>query len=207
MIPLLLAVGLASDYLEAGINQINPWAAFLDYMNRGIPLVFWGLAAFAGAVALGTLFGRTVPAIIVALFVCLFVRGVWEPGINHTVLRPYSGMLASQSDVAMGVGMSDWQTDLTTYSLTYLDGKPWAGDQNVWWNEHTTQIVDANGNITMTGPEPGPDGRMPGPYSVPFGFHGNMYWPVVAAESGILFLGSLFCGAIALVWVQRRRPY
>jgi hypothetical protein len=45
------------------------------------------------------------------------------------------------------------------------------------------------------------------PTYVDFIIPGAWYWNVVALESAILLLGSLFCAAIAFVWVDRRRPY
>jgi hypothetical protein len=46
-----------------------------------------------------------------------------------------------------------------------------------------------------------------GPQSISYYILGSQYWLVVGLESGILLAGSLFCGAIALAWVGRRRPY
>ncbi len=205
IVPLLLAVGLAADFLEgAGVRGLNPWANFIDYMSRGVPLVFWGLAAFAGTVALGTLLGRSMPAIVLALVVCVLARGAWEQGMNHYVLRPMSGLLPSQSEVASGMVWFE-EGDLVVYSETYLNGKPWDGDINQWWEEHMTTVVDADGNWIGTGPDNLQPSEMP--YSVPFGFHGNQYWPVVALECAILLLGSLLCAAIALFRVEHRRPY
>jgi hypothetical protein len=45
------------------------------------------------------------------------------------------------------------------------------------------------------------------PQQVLYVIPGSWYWQTVALESGLLLLGSLFCGAIAFVWVDRRRPY
>jgi hypothetical protein len=45
------------------------------------------------------------------------------------------------------------------------------------------------------------------PQQIPYVIPGSWYWQIVGLESGLLLLGSLFCGAIAFVWVDRRRPY
>lgn len=203
LVPLLLAVGLTSDYLDAAANGFNPWASFRDYAGRGLILVFWGLAAFTGTVALSTLFGRTVPAIVVAFVVCILVRGPWEAGMNHTFLVPFEGMLVTQAEAAaISWPAMDTDNDLITYEEYWLDGKPYAGDINQWWQTHQPQpTIDPEGNVTFTGPE-GPQ-----PYQVPYGFPASAYWPVIAYQSGILFVGSLFCAGVGLFWVGRRKPY
>jgi hypothetical protein len=61
-----------------------------------------------------------------------------------------------------------------------------------------------NGGIACQGPTIDPSHM---PQQIPYVIPGSWYWQIVALESGILLLGSLFCGAIAFVWVDRRRPY
>jgi hypothetical protein len=205
IVPLLLALGLASDFLEGATSPgLNPWANFSDYMGRGVPLVFWGLASFAGTLALGTLIGRTAPAILLAIVICVLVRGTWEAGMNRTVLPPLSQMLATQADVDSGTPWGpDMSNSLIVYAKTYLDGKPWDGDINAWYGEHMTTVVDSNGNIMQTGPTD--PSQMP--TDVPFGIPGSEYWPIIALECAILSLGSLLCAAVALFRVDGRRPY
>jgi hypothetical protein len=206
--PLLLAVGLSADFLTAAITRgMNPYASFSEYMARGVPLVFWGLAAFTGTVALGTLLGRAMPAVLLAVVICFLARSVWEPGMNRFVLAPFSQRLPSAAEVQTGrVWDSFSEGDLVTYYETYMDGQPWSGDESAWWNEHMTVTVDENGNNIYTGPV-NADGQVAGPYSVSFGFRADRYWPVVAVECAILLLGALLCAAIALFRVGRRRPY
>lgn len=202
LLPLLLAIGLSSDYLDAATKQLNPWASFVDYPGRGVIVVFWGLAAFVGTVALSTLFGRTVPALVVAFVVCLVALGGWEAGMNRTSLAPFEGMLVTQAEARSGQFGFDQMNDLVTRYELWLDGKQYAGDINQWFMEHQPQpTVDPNGNLIYSPPEG------PMPYQVPFGFPTDMYWPIVAYESGILFAGSIFCAGVALFWVGRRRPY
>jgi type II secretory pathway pseudopilin PulG len=61
-----------------------------------------------------------------------------------------------------------------------------------------------NGGIACQGPTIDPS-HMPQQflYVIP----GSRYWQTIALESGLLLLGSLFLGAIAFAWVDRRRPY
>jgi ABC-type transport system involved in multi-copper enzyme maturation permease subunit len=134
IVPLLLIAGLALDVLQgASVPGTDPHASFENYSARGVFLVFWGLAALLGTVALGTLLGRTLPAVFLALVVCFLARGFWEPVLNRTIL-PQFVVMQSQDSQNNGYGYSP--SDLYVYYRTYLDGKPWDGDVNAWWNEH-----------------------------------------------------------------------
>jgi len=216
-VPLMLVVGLAADVFEAAqYPDLNVYASYIDYVSRGAILVFWALAAFAGTFALGTLLGRTMPALIVALVVCFFVRGSWEAGMNHFVLRPFA--VQTSLEQSANYTPDSWYNDISLYQTVYMDGKPWDGDVNAWWMEHQQVQVsatpDASGFVPGGG-EPvyvDPATNKPlAPSQVPtyvnFVIPGAWYWNVVVLESGLLLLGSLFCGVIAFVWVDRRRPY
>jgi hypothetical protein len=87
--------------------------------------------------------------------------------------------------------------DMYVYNRVYLDGKMWAGDIGAWWNEH---LPAAGADTTAFDPSQAPQW-------IPFVIHGDRYWPIVALESGILLVGSLIFGAVALFRVDRRRPY
>ena len=89
LVPLMLALGLAAEVLEGALDPgVNTHAAFQNYLGRGFFLALWALAAFAGTLSLGTLFGRTMPALILALIICFFARVLWEPVMASLVLRP-----------------------------------------------------------------------------------------------------------------------
>src|SRR5450759_5411938 len=202
IVPLLLLAGLAADVLQgAQTPGTDPHASFENFSFRGVMIVFWGLAALLGTVALGTLLGRTLPAVLVALVLCFLARGFCEPWLNFTVLPP----LAVMQNQDIQNNQSGWSpNDLYVYYRTYLDGKPWDGDLNAWWNAHQpAMIVDPSGGIQ---PDPNAPAFDPAqvPQQIPFLISGSQYWFIVALESGILFLGSLFCGAVALIWVDRR---
>jgi hypothetical protein len=203
MVPLLLIAGLAADLRQGAlVPGLDPHAMFDSYAGRGVFFVFWGLAAFLGTLALGTIFGRTMPAVMVALLVCVFVRGLWEPAWTHTMLRPF----AVAEDYQWG------SADLFVYSSDqlYLDGKPWNGDLNQWFQEHepvppVMATPDASGMVPASNAQPVDFGPPPQPIS--YVIHGDQYWLVITLECGFLLAGSLFCGAIALLWVGRRKPY
>jgi hypothetical protein len=240
----MLAVGLAAEVLEGALDPgVDTHAAFQNYLGRGSFDVFWALAAFAGTVTLGTLFGRTMPALIVAFVVCVFVRVAWDPGMARIVLRPmavertqmegqfqtfYGGgngvviapiaptpssgpspsggpstssepSPSSEPSGSVVVYTPYWvQIDLYSYTQVFLDGKPFYGDP--YTLPGYQMQFDASGNPIYPDPSTMPNWV---DYAIP----GSQYWPVVALESGFLLLGSLVFGAVALLWVDRRRPY
>jgi hypothetical protein len=207
IVPLLVALAVATDFLESAlVPGADPHASFDTYLLRGVPLVFWGLAAFLGTVALGTILGRTVPAVFLALVICGFVRVAWDPLVNREVLVPASQALVDPAKILVSFngGYNVWQSDLVFDYRPYLEGKPISEDEySAWFAAHQPQL-DANGNQVGNFVPPDPSQS---PYQVPFGIPGSMYWPVVGFESGILLAGAIFCGGVALVWVERRRPY
>jgi hypothetical protein len=142
---------------------------------------------------------------------------------QRIVLAPYAQPLISAE--LMGNGYPWTPTDLTIYYKEYLDGKPFDGDVGEWYSTHTPPpemfappVSGPTADPKATpdpSSSPNPNASSPpemgpiiwGPTSMPYGFHGDRYWPVVAAESGILAAGSLFLASIAFFWVGRRRPY
>ena len=204
IVPLLLLAGLSGDLLYGAINQgSNPWASFTDYQGRGLPLLFWGLAAFAGTVAVSSLIGRQVPALLVAAFVCLSVRGQWDALAARTWLQPFAVVMASGDQLKTGDVTVSWSDDLVLKQLNYLHGEPWDGDMNAWFNEHMVNTVNPDG--TVYGRLNVPQSEQP--TSIPFGIWHDRYWPVVALNAGILLAGALFCAVVGLFWVGRRKPY
>jgi hypothetical protein len=107
--------------------------------------------------------------------------------------------------------------DLFVYNSDqlYLDGKPWNGDLNQWFNEHqpappVMATPDASGMVpsssaAVSNAQPVDFG--PPPQPITYVIHGADYWLVTRLECAVLLAGSLFCGAIALFWVGRRKPY
>jgi hypothetical protein len=210
IVPLLLVAGLAADVLQGALSRgVDPHASFEDFQGRGLMMVFWGVAALMGTMALGALTGRTLPAVLVALVVCGLARGLWEPAMNRVVLA------------GAAVRQDDWSiADLYIRSETYLDGKRWMGDPNTWYQEHqpVERLItpDASGNIVMDGEIMETKDGQPFIVWEPVGsqlewvqfvIHGDQYWPVTALETLLLGGGAALFAGVGLVWVDRRRPY
>ena len=235
---MMLAVGLAANVLEGALNPgLSPYASFSNYLGRGVIDVFWALAAFAGTFALGTILGRTLPAVVLALVVCFFVRAAWDSGMTHFVLRSFAVQQVQQDQqqqgyVVYGPG-GPGSADLHIYYKSYIDGKEVTdAEVNDWYNQNmvcvpmetpTLSVSASPADSSVPGASATPDYSTTGgpgiacqgptvdpshmPQSVEYVIPGSWYWQTVAFESGLLLLGSLFCGAIAFVWVDRRRPY
>jgi ABC-type transport system involved in multi-copper enzyme maturation permease subunit len=193
IVPLLLAAGLAADVLQGALSPgTDAHASLESYADRGVMVVAWGLLALLVAVALSALLGRTLPAVLVAVVVCALARGLLPAALNATAFSAF----AVQGNPNFSSN-SYSVNDMYVYNRVYLDGKPWAGDIGAWWNEH---LPAAGADATAFDPSQAPQW-------IPFVIHGDRYWPIVALESGILLLGSLIFGAVALFRVDRRRPY
>ena len=219
LVPMMLAVGFAADILQGADSPgLNVHAAFESYASRCVIDVFWALAAFAGTFALGTMLGRTLPAIILALVVCFFVRVAWEPAMNHYVLWSFA-----KSNPPLTInGYFFGQVDIPLYEKSYIDGKEATSDEVQAWYIRNEPAIDAPTPDPNATPNPSassapgqvvpvvpaqPPADLAFPNYVSYGIPGAWYWNVVALESGILLAGSVFLGAIAFVWVDRRRPY
>ncbi len=192
IVPLLLIAGLAADVLRGAREPgIDPHASFDYFTSRGVFFVLWGLATLMGTVALGALFGRTMPVVIVALIVCVLARGTWERLTDAYVLR---GMTVLEMPGASSPGeLQVYQSD-----VLYLDGKVYTGTE-CWVSNGVPGCEYAAGH------EPDPSSF--GPQLAWYVITGDHYWQVVALESAIMLAGSAALGAFALFWVGRRRPY
>ena len=192
IVPLLLIAGLAADVLRGAQEPgVDPHASFDYFTSRGVFFVLWGVAALMGTVALGTLYGRTMPVVIVALIACLFARATWERLTDAYVLHDMAvlEMPGTSSPGELQVYESD---------VLYLDGKVYTGT-DCWVSNGVPGCQYAPGY------EPDPSSF--GPQLAWYVVTGDHYWQVVALESAIMLAGSMLFGIVAFVRVERRRPY
>jgi hypothetical protein len=210
LVPLLLALGLAGDLLEGASNPgVSPWATFDVYQLRGLSVVAWGLVAFALAASLGTLLGRTMPAIFLSVVATLFLTVAGNWAIEQTVLRPFDRPLMTLDELTRNGG-GNWQPDALVIDWqTYLDGKLWNGDIGQWYMTHEPPAFPDPGVAVPTdsGTTAGVTPEFWGPQQLPIGFSGDQYWPVVLGQSAVVVAGAVVLLGLAFYRVDRRRPY
>ena len=201
LVPLLVAFGLAGDMLEGASNPgVDPWATFDAYTLRGLPVVSWALVAFALAAMLGTLLGRTMPALFLSVVGTLFLTVVGFWAIQQYLLRPFDRPLMTWDQLVENMG-ANWQPDaLVIEYQTYLDGQPWDGDINQWYMTHEPPAFTDPTQIPA-------EAVFWGPQQLPVGFSGDQYWPVVLGQSAVVVAGAAVLVGLAFYRVDRRRPY
>jgi hypothetical protein len=198
-VPSMIAIGFSADALYGATNPgSNPWTSLAEYGLRGAPVVFWGLAAFFGTLLLGVVFGRSLPAIFLALIICLFARLGGEYVYQSMVLAPYAQPLMTWQQLVSPDGNSSMQTALVIDWREWADGKPLDSSSGQPGSPGMTATPTlGTGSLSQQS-----DIQL-----MPYGFTGSMYWPVVATECVILAGGSLLFSGIAFYVIGRRRPY
>jgi hypothetical protein len=208
LVPLLIGLAYASNVLEGAINRgWDPSADFHNYLSRGVPVILWGVLAATVATLLGVGLGRTLPAVFLALVVCLSVRVVPETDLRTPLLSPFVVQLQSATIPPDNTPDPSFYApdpqDLITDTRVYLDGQPFNGDVNEWMMAHQTLEYDTNGKVVdVAMPDPS---KMP--VWVPFGIKANHYWEVVLLWSGLLSIVPLVSLLASFFWIGRRRPY
>ena len=175
---LLVLLAIAADLLEsARVPYIDTRAAFIDYGQRGLPLIARGLAGFAAAILIGSIVGRQLPALILATLVpvgLMYAGGALFPyGI------PFETVV--QNTAPSGVG-SSFYTDYIANEV----------------------FVDANGK-TSDMPPPGTTAEdvKTAFIEIP----GRRLGEVEAREGAVLLGVAVAGLAVTAVVVRRRRPY
>lgn len=188
----LLAVASQILWLAREPYLPNPWLSFDDASLHGPILVAKGLAAYGVALLVGTLLGRTLPAVILAtavIWICLagtgtVARSLWmqAEAPNHVVaVDPNGDVLAFPGGNIRGGG---WLT---------ADGRR-ISDEEAWG---MVPVGEADPDAWLTS-------RLEYVY---FGVPGDMFPAWDAAETaGYGAVGVVAVGAAFMV-VRRRRPY
>jgi hypothetical protein len=183
VVVILLPAVITSDILESRLEPLlDPTASFVDWGSRGFPLLAYGIAACAVGIGSGALLGCTLPALIVAGFVCLLI----QQGA-HPVLRRALAFQAVPRDTA---GAFTARADLPIRTQAFdADGNP-IEDLAAWIATHQAEEHAGNGARVVE-------------YVIP----GRRYVEVELSESLAVLLGAAVLGGASLVLVQRRRPY
>jgi hypothetical protein len=185
----VLPVALAGDYLE-GVRAPGVEAAksFADEAARGWPLLAVSAASFCVGLAIGTLMGRQLPALIVAAVVMgMILTGVavamdhWSAAVAET--RPVdAGRLGDRSIDARFQSHADGRLLSMTEATALQPLRPDLPEGTVddrWLQENFTEVL----------------------LLVP----GNRYPEAVALRSAVLILVAAASAGLSLLLVERRR--
>jgi ABC-type transport system involved in multi-copper enzyme maturation permease subunit len=188
----LLAVGSQVLWLSREPYLPNPWLNFDDASLHGPILVAKGLAAYGIGVTVGSLLGRTLPAVILAAAVIWIglagtgtvARSLWmqSEGPHHIVVAdPNGDVLAFPGGYITGSGLRTPDGQILTDEEGYALVPAGEQDPYAWVTAHLTHIY----------------------YGVP----GDLFPAWDAAETtGYGAVGALAVGVAFLV-VRQRRPY
>lgn len=183
VVVILLPAVIASDVLESRLEPLlDPMASFVDWGSRGFPLFAYGIAACAIGIGSGALLGRTLPALIVAAFICLLVQQGAHPLLRRAlafqaVPREMAGAFTARADLLIRTQAFD------------ADGKP-IDDLAAWIAAHQAEEHAGNGARVVE-------------YVIP----ARRYLEVQAIETLLALLGAGAVGVASLALVERRRPY
>jgi hypothetical protein len=191
--PILLGALVLTGLLAAAAEQMSQAylpksdLGFLLFGERGIPLVARALAALTLGVAIGTVTGRLLPALLVGIGLSVAmsigfdaVRDRWLPSVE---------LAGEQTPFENG-------NPMTTEILYRLP------DGSIIGNEEGEARIEAAYEANNF-EEPDPD-TLPQP--VFYGIGGDRYGDVVLRESLALAVLGTALGGIAIAAVQRRRP-
>ena len=176
---LLVLLAIGAELLESTRWPfIDTRAAFIDYGQRGLPLVAAGLAGFALAILIGAIVGRQLPALILAVIVPVgllyLTQGLFPFGVVP--------QMVVVEDSGVGVG--------SFYATDYIVRQG---------------FLDANGTFTENPP---PDFQTNSAIKqVVFEIPGRRLGEVELREGAVLLgIAATGLAGTALV-VRRRRPY
>ena len=178
---LLLVLAVSAELLEATRTPfIDTRAAFVDYGQRGLPLIVRGLFVFSVGVLVGSIIGRQLPALILSTVAPLAMIYLLYP------LFPYGAATAIVTQDSVGTGFNGYARD---YEIKQV------------FRDSTGAIVDPGATGAFIDPN-GQDVTLLW-VIVP----GTRLAEVELREAAIVGTGiALALGASFLV-VRRRRPY
>lgn len=179
LLVLLVLLAVAAEILEASRNPyIDTRAAFVDYGQRGLPLIARGMAGFALAVLIGSIVGRQLPALILSVLVPVGLL------YGSAALFPFG--VQAERIIQDGNGFGYSTTYLTDYQVRQF-------------------FIDPNGKETS---DPPVDGKSLGDVKVGwYAIPGRRLGEVEAREGAVLLGVAVVGFAATAVVVRRRRPY
>jgi hypothetical protein len=197
VIGLVGVIAIASDVVAQAIQPGSNLAAdFTWYGRRGGLLVMRGLLALCIGLAIGAIFGRQLPALLVAIFVSIAIFTAVSLGMDRwletdAVATPYG------VEVAGGRVLGD-RVELPGGKLvSFADLDP---------DEGYNIGIGPDGIIYTSFDENG-IGSQPIGRAVSLIVPGNHYPAFVLRESGVLGGLALLAGGLAFLVVDRRRPH
>lgn len=196
VIGLLAVAAVASDVMAQAMQpDRNLSADFIWYGRRGGLIVMRGMLALGIGLAIGAIFGRQLPALLVAIFASIAIFTGVSLGMDRwleadAIPTPYGVEVGGGKQLGERIELPDGK--LVSWAELYPTGQ-------------ISIAVEPDGTVHTATPEgidPDPVGRVMA-LIVP----GDLYSTIVLRESGVLAGLTLLVGGLAFLVVQRRRPY
>lgn len=184
---LVLVLAVVSHWFQS-VRQpyFDPGASFDGYRLRGAVLLGTGLGAFAVSLFFGSLVGRTLPAIVLAVATTLGLVGLAHivvfPNLTERVLLVADPRAPASPDEILEERYEAPDGSILTLAAARGASPVDTSKQDFWdWLNTTFR-------------------------SVPFGYPGSSYWTVALRELTLWVVASLGFAAAAWFVVRRRRP-
>jgi len=177
-IPLLVMAAVAGSLEVILVNQVgsmpNHWAFFDQHAPMTVASTLFALSL---GVAVGSVMGRSIPAMAVTLVLFVIVRiGLAELG-RPNYIAPLT---------------------YTTHDLSTFSSPP-AGFPDAWWVDQAS-FYDAGGHLLSSGFRYSSQAA----YALQHYQPGDRFWQFQTVESGILTLLAAALVGFAIYWVTRR---
>jgi hypothetical protein len=235
MLAVGLAANVLEGALNPGLNPYASYSNYLGRGVIDVFWALAAFAGtFALGAILGRTLPAVVLALVVCFFARVSWDSGMNHFVLRSFAVPQSQESQQQQggNMVYGPGGPAY-ADLNVYYRSFIDGREVSdAEVNAWSNQYmvclpmaapTPGASTAPAGSDLPSASATPDYSNTGntgvacetptidqshfPQHVMYVIPGSWYWQTVALESGLLLLGSLFCAAIAFVWVDRRRPY